>query len=172
VVNTPLITLPLPNGFEPDRTGIVIVDHGSRREESNRRHEAFVDEWRTAAGHPIVEPAHMELAKPSIGFAFDRCVDAGAQLVVIVPYFLWPGRHWESDIPDLAAEAAARHPRVCYLVTAPLGPHPLLMAVVSDRIERCVSHVSGSAGECEICLGSGRCQLQPSCDVGRVEVTQ
>ena len=44
-------------------------------------------------GYAIVEPAHMELAEPSIGTAFDRCIERGARLVVIHPYFLLPGRH-------------------------------------------------------------------------------
>lgn len=68
----------LPTGSDRDSTGIVIVDHGSRRVESNRRHEAFVAEWRALRGYPIVESAHMELAPPSIATAFDDCVAAGA----------------------------------------------------------------------------------------------
>jgi sirohydrochlorin ferrochelatase len=56
--------LDLPDGFDRDPIGIVIVDHASRRDESNRRHEAFVSEWRAIRGYPIVEPAHLELAAP------------------------------------------------------------------------------------------------------------
>ena len=37
---------------------------------------------------PIVEPAHMELAEPSIATAFARCVERGATTVVVFPYFL------------------------------------------------------------------------------------
>ena len=47
----------------------------------------------------IIEPAHMELAEPSIATAFGRCVRRGARRVVIHPYFLLPGRHWSQDIP-------------------------------------------------------------------------
>jgi sirohydrochlorin ferrochelatase len=141
-------------------TGIIIVDHGSSRPESNRRHQSFVDEWRGHGGYRIVEPAHMELAEPSIADAFDACVAAGATTVVIVPYFLWPGIHWAHDIPELAAEAAQRHADVDYLVAAPLGPHPLLATIVEQRIERCLAHVAGEAPECEVCAGSGRCRLR------------
>jgi hypothetical protein len=49
--------LGFPEGIDRGSIGIVIVDHGSRREESNRRHEAIVTEWRTSRGYPIVEPA-------------------------------------------------------------------------------------------------------------------
>ena len=70
--------LGFPEGVDRDAIGIVIVDHGSRRQESNRRHESFVAAWRTSRGYAIVEPAHMELAAPSIGAAFEACVAAGA----------------------------------------------------------------------------------------------
>ncbi|MGH9081430.1 MAG: CbiX/SirB N-terminal domain-containing protein [Acidimicrobiales bacterium] len=140
--------------------GVVIVDHGSSRGEANRRHESFVEEWGGSERHRIVEAAHMELAEPSIATAFDACVAAGATTVVIVPYFLWPGRHWDHDIPMLAAEAAAHHEDVDYLVAAPLGPHPLLATIVEQRIEHCLAHVAGEAPECEVCVGSGRCRLR------------
>jgi sirohydrochlorin ferrochelatase len=137
--------------------GIVIVDHGSRRHEANDRHEHFVEEWRQRGTCPIVEPAHMELAEPSIAAAFDACVAQGATVVVVAPYFLWPGDHWDRDIPALASEAARRHPGVSYLVAAPLGPHPLLGDIVAERIDHCLAHARDRGPECELCAGTGRC---------------
>jgi sirohydrochlorin ferrochelatase len=139
---------------------VIVVDHGSRRAESNESMELFVRSSADRLLYPIVEPAHMELAQPSIGTAFDRCVDAGAATVVIAPYFLGPGSHWDRDIPALAAEAAARHPGIGWLVTAPLGPDPLLMDIIDRRIEHCLAHAAGTAGECAACAGSGRCMLR------------
>jgi sirohydrochlorin ferrochelatase len=140
--------------------GVVLVDHGSKREESN----AQVVELARALGaaHPelLVEPAHMELAEPTLAAAFDRCVERGARVVVVHPFFLAPGSHWDRDIPDLAAEAAARHPVTPYLVTAPLGPHPLLMAIVSERIAQCLSHAALGEADCELCRNTGKCQLE------------
>lgn len=138
---------------------VIVVDHGSRRAASNESMEAFV---RSSAGrlpYPIVEPAHMELAEPTVAVAFDRCVAAGAATVVLAPYFLGPGAHWDRDIPALAAEAAVRHPGVAWLVAAPLGPHPLLVDLVELRVAHCLAHVAGAAGECSSCAGTGRCTL-------------
>jgi sirohydrochlorin ferrochelatase len=101
----------------------------------------------------------MELAEPSVGTAFDACVSAGATTVVVAPYFLWPGNHWDRDIPALAAEAGRRHPGVRYLVAAPLGPHPLLGDIVEERIDHCLAHAAGRAPECDVCAGTGRCRL-------------
>ncbi len=107
----------------------------------------------------IVEPAHMEIAEPSIQTAFERCVQRGAKLVVVSPYFLLPGRHWDQDIPGLAAEAARRHPDVPFLVAAPLGLHPLMARVVESRVAHCLAHVAGEVDECEVCAGTGRCAI-------------
>ncbi|MCC5828899.1 MAG: hypothetical protein JJU36_05570 [Phycisphaeraceae bacterium] len=140
-----------------ERTGIIIVDHGSRREESNRMLEHFVGLFRDRSPWPIVESAHMELAEPSIATAFDRCVAAGADRVVVCPYFLLPGRHWHEDIPGLTAAAAARHPGVEFMVTAPIGLHPMMLDVIEQRIEYCLLKAGGRAEECEACAGKGLC---------------
>jgi sirohydrochlorin ferrochelatase len=113
-----------------------------------------------ATGWPIVEPAHMELAEPSIATAFRRCVERGASTVVVFPYFLLPGRHWSDDIPRLAAEAATHHPGVRFLVTAPFGMHPLMAQVIRDRVSHCLAHAEGLADACELCAGTDRCQLR------------
>ncbi|KAG8384854.1 hypothetical protein BUALT_Bualt04G0161700 [Buddleja alternifolia] len=139
--------------------GIVIVDHGSRRNESNLMLNEFVIMFREKTKYPIVEPAHMELAEPSIKDAFDSCVRQGAERVIVSPFFLFPGRHWHQDIPSLTAEAAKEHPGVSYIVTAPLGLHELLVDVVNDRINYCLSHVDGVEDECSVCVGTGKCRL-------------
>ena len=138
---------------------IIIVDHGSRRDESNQMLEAFAAEYAQRHADVIVEPAHMELAEPSIATAFDRCVDRGATRVAVAPYFLAPGRHWNEDIPRLAAEAAARHTGVEFLVTAPIGLHPLMQDVIASRVEHCLKRVAGEADACDVCDDGGGCSL-------------
>ncbi|KAF8399739.1 hypothetical protein HHK36_015610 [Tetracentron sinense] len=142
-----------------DGDGVIIVDHGSRRQESNLMLNEFVAMFRDKTGYPIVEPAHMELAEPSIKDAFNSCVQQGANRVIVSPYFLFPGRHWNQDIPSLAAEAAKDHPGVSYIITAPLGLHELMVDVLNDRINYCLSHVAGDADECAVCSGTGKCRL-------------
>lgn len=146
--------------YENQGLGIVIVDHGSRKPESNAMLEDFVASFRGSSGYSIVEPAHMELAEPSIAQAFDRCVEQGARRVVVMPYFLLPGRHWQEDIPALAAAAAERHPGVSYLVGAPFGRHPLIEQLIAARLEHCLAHAAGRAEACEICQGSDRCRFR------------
>lgn len=122
--------------------------------------ERFVAEFAGGSPYKIVEPAHMELAEPSIATAFGRCVERGAEHVVVCPYFLLPGKHWTEDIPALTEAAAADHPGVSYQVTAPIGLHPLMHGVIQSRIDHCLSRVAGEADECESCAGTGRCAVR------------
>lgn len=146
----PNLSPALPALPSRDEIGVIVVDHGSRRKSSNDMLLDVVAMFQQHSGYRIVEPAHMDLAEPSIAAAFDRCVQRGARLIVIHPYFLLPGRHWEQDIPALAAAAAQKHPGVPFLVTAPLGLHPLMAEIMSDRIEYCLTRLRGDAGPCAV----------------------
>jgi sirohydrochlorin ferrochelatase len=154
--------MPEPTNSATNASGtlaVIVVDHGSRRGESNEMLLDVVRNFVDATQIAIVEPAHMELAEPSIATAFRRCVERGATIVVVFPYFLLPGRHWNDDIPRLAAAAAKDYPGVHYLVTAPFGLHPLMAQVMRQRIEHCLAHTRGEVEACELCAGSERCQL-------------
>src|SRR5437899_7435925 len=115
------------------KNGIIIVDHGSRREESNKVLEevAALFAQRFAERFESGEPAHMELAEPSMGTAYGKCVSRGATRVVVCPFFLGPGKHWTADIPRLAAEAAKAHPHTEYHVTMPLGIDDLILELLA-----------------------------------------
>lgn len=139
--------------------GVVVVDHGSRVQRSNDLLNDVVAVFRAECGLPIVEPAHMELAEPSIKTAMDRCIEQGAKTVVVHPYFLLPGRHWQKDIPRLAAEAASGHPEIRYLVTAPLGIHKLMASIMADRIAGCLQSAAQQGPPCELCSDDEKCSF-------------
>jgi len=134
--------------------GIIIVDHGSRRTQSNQMLENLAELFgrRFAERYPIVEPAHMELAEPTIATAYARCAHRGATRVVVAPYFLGPGKHWTQDIPRLTAEAAQQFPQTRYHVTQTLGIDDLILDLLAKRIGNCEQH----GFRCEVCLGTLR----------------
>ena len=132
-------------------TALLIVDHGSRRAESNTFLDGFAVSFAEKHRYEIVETAHMELAEPSIGMAFDACVERGATKVVVCPFFLLPGNHWRVDIPALTQEAADRHPGVEWLVTAPIGLHSLMAEVLAATVEGCIKAASGDGERCKAC---------------------
>ena len=146
--------------IDREHLGVIIVDHGSRRLESNAMLLDVVAMFRAQNDYSIVEPAHMEIAEPSIATAMASCVEQGAKLVIVHPYFLLPGRHWNDDIPRLAAKAAHEHVGMRFLVTAPLGLHNLMGEVINHRINHCLLHASGSAEACDLCAGTDKCQIR------------
>ena len=84
--------------------------------------------------YEIVEPAHMELAEPSIATAFDRCVERGAKRVIVFPYFLSPGVHVREDLIEARDKLRGEFPHVAFDLAEPLGRHPLLIEIVRQRI--------------------------------------
>ena len=142
---------------------VLLVDHGSRRAEANEQLRCVTDLVRHLAGDSaIVAHAHMELASPDIAAGFAACVEAGADHVVVVPYFLFAGRHATQDIPRLASEAAARC-GVSHEVTSPLGVHAAIAGVVLERaglaarreIDRALPACTGDRAECPAPYCSG-----------------
>jgi len=138
----------------PNQTvGLIIVDHGSKKTAAN---DLLIDAtalFQRVSGAKIVEPAHMELADPTIAQAFDRCVAQGATLVVVHPYFLAPGKHSTTDIPRMTAEAAAKHPGVRFHVTQPLGLDEKIAALMMQRIDQCLQN----SFSCDYCQATGCC---------------
>src|SRR5664280_2282974 len=90
---------PLP----PGSLGVVIVDHGSRRQDANRRHEDFVRAWAARSAHPVVEAAPTPSCAP--------------------PSSLRPATPWARATPALAPRPPPPHPGPPHLVSAPPGPH-------------------------------------------------
>lgn len=143
-----------------EKKGVIIVDHGSRRPESNQMLHEVAAMFQADNPDLIVEPAHMELASPSIPAAFGACVDRGAKSIVVHPFFLFPGRHWHQDIPNLTAAAAESYPGIRFLVTAPLGAHPLMTQIMQDRIGGCCSTADGEDADCQFCESAEHCRWQ------------
>ena len=112
---------------------ILLVDHGSRKEEANAQLEAVAEAVRRRADDARVRVAHLELAEPSIGDAIEACAAEGVTDLVLVPWFLGPGRHTTHDIPEQAATAARRHPALRLRIAEPLGLHDKLVDVVLER---------------------------------------
>ena len=134
------------------RHGVLVVGHGSRREEANadvREASRLVGE---RGGFALVEAAFLEIAHPDIAAGFARLVERGARHITVHPYFLSPGRHTRGDLPVEVRAAAAQHPFVSYRITEPLSAHRLVIAASVGRIRE--TEGQAAAAEAEIELGA------------------
>lgn len=116
----------------------LLVDHGSRHEEANAQIERAAQALRQRVDE-TVQVAHLEIEPPDLAAGIDACARAGAQEVVVLPYFLGPGRHTTQDIPAQVRSAAARHPALTIRIADPLGPHEKLVDVLLERAQRALN---------------------------------
>jgi sirohydrochlorin ferrochelatase len=113
---------------------VVLLDHGSRRTEANAQLEELAARVREREPGTLVATAHLEVLAPTIGDAIAECARAGAREIVVLPWFLAPGRHTAEDIPRQVDAARAAHPGVEIRVGDALGLHPKLIELALERI--------------------------------------
>ena len=95
-----------------EKLGILLIDHGSKREASNEHlhNLAKIYQYNYSESkkkqNTVVRGAHMEIADPSILTSLRNLITVDqVTRIVCVPYFLSPGRHATTDVPNLLAEA-------------------------------------------------------------------
>jgi sirohydrochlorin ferrochelatase len=115
------------------KTALLLIAHGSRQPHANADLEHVAQSIRDLGSYPIVVAAYLELAPPSIAQGGQQCVTAGAQRVIMLPYFLSAGLHVREDLTQARTELARAHPTVEFLLAEPLGRHPSLVAVALER---------------------------------------
>lgn len=137
--------------IEGPKRGVIIVDHGSRLAESNRLVEelALVFSKLPQNEEVLVQPAHMELAEPGISTAYSELVRQGATEIVVLPYFLGPGKHWSKDIPALIANAAEQYSHTSWKLAAPLGIDSLIVQLLLKRMQEVTVEIPAISGSSE-----------------------
>ena len=118
----------------PSTTAILLIAHGSRRAEANQELVDLAKRLLTDGTYAIVEPSFLELAEPGIVAGGTACVENGANIVLMVPYFLSAGIHIRRDRTEARDELATKFPHISFRLGQPLGPHTLLDNLVRERI--------------------------------------
>ena len=119
----------------PKRCAWIVIDHGSRQAEANEIAVGLSREIQQRRPETIVTHAHMDIASPTLEEAVESCMERGAEEILVLPYFLSPGRHTQETIPDQVAALAARYPDLVFRVAGPLGLHPKLVDVLCERAD-------------------------------------
>jgi sirohydrochlorin ferrochelatase len=113
---------------------LVALAHGSRDPRSASTVRELIDEVRRMRPDLRIEPAFLELSKPSFGQVVDRLVKAGYDEIVVVPLLLSEAYHAKVDVPSVIAEATARHEGLQIRVTDVLGLEPVFLEVLDRRL--------------------------------------
>ncbi len=116
---------------------LLIVAHGSRRAASNESVSMLAQQVsKLDNAFNRVEAAFLEIVEPSIPDGISRLIEAGADEVVILPYFLTAGRHVVEDVPAEVAKAQARHPDTSLHILPHLGSTDLMPSWLNDAAEQ------------------------------------
>lgn len=113
---------------------LVVVGHGSQDPEAVSEFLRLVDMCRLEKSATIVEHAFLEVATPGIAEAIDRCVERGADTIIVSPAILLEAGHARNDIPAEIRSARLRHPDLAIHQAPPLGLHPRIVDLCALRI--------------------------------------
>lgn len=115
-----------------DDEAVLLVGHGSRREESNEQVR------RLAAGlegrlEVPVDAAFLELAEPAIDEAIATLAPT-VSTVTTVQLSLFAASHVKNDVPLAVQRARGEHPGLTINNGAHLGIHPAIVDLLDDRV--------------------------------------
>ncbi len=113
---------------------LVALAHGSRDPRSAATIKALVDEVRAMRPDLRIEPAFLELSKPSFATVVDKLVRAGYDEIVVVPLLLTEAYHAKVDVPEAIAAATAKHKGLRIRGTQVLGLEGAFLDVLDRRL--------------------------------------
>ena len=121
-------------------TGVVVLAHGSR---GNLGSQAVVETLdRIAKGLKVLLSPDVEIVggamqfnHPDLKEAARSLIARGARVIVVAPYFLFPGRHVIEDIPELIKELNSSYPDVTFALTDNLGLDESFVELMAKRIK-------------------------------------
>ncbi|MCP3755896.1 sirohydrochlorin chelatase [Streptomyces sp. TBY4] len=132
---------------------LVAVAHGSRDPRALHTVEALLERVRELRPRLDVRLGHIELNHPLLEHTLERASGAA----VLVPLLLGRGTHVKRDLPAAAARAGHLRTRVA----APLGPHPLLVEALYERLVE----AGWSAGSAVVLAAAGSRDPDSAADV-------
>ena len=115
------------------KTGYIVFAHGSRIESANEAVRAVSRELAPLLSPSPVAAAFLELGEPGLEAAAAQLAAAGAERIVVLPYFLTLGLHMERDLPALLRRISEAHRGLEVVAAPPLDGHPGLIQALADR---------------------------------------
>jgi len=87
--------------------------------------------------HPDWKISHafLELAQPSIPEALEHLAKTSNKILVL-PLFLFSAKHVKKHIPEIIQTFRKKHPQMKVKLAKPLGPDPLLLSLLDQRLRR------------------------------------
>jgi sirohydrochlorin cobaltochelatase len=148
------------------RLPLLLAAHGTRDAAGVAAFTAFAERMaKLGAIHQTdVAGGFIELSDPPLSEAVAELADLGHNHVVAVPLMLVAAGHAKGDVPASLARERDRHPGLGWHYGRPLGPHPVLLDLLSRRI--------AAVGESPAVLVVGRGSTDPDANADVVKVAR
>lgn len=121
------------------KTALVIMLHGSPYASSNEPALRVAEDVRCRNVFDLVVVGYLECNEPPIFEAIRQCVDAAAERVIALPYFLHFGAHVATDLPEILDQAQKQWPHVELLMAPYLGQSSVVTGILAERAREAVS---------------------------------
>lgn len=120
-------------GVSPE--AVILIGHGSRVAGAGESMEQVADGLRRRLPGMIIETCAMSMLGPHLPETIQKCVDAGAGKIMVMPYFLYMGIHLREDIPEIIRNEGDAYPGVQFILGKHLAYDPCLIDLVVRRLE-------------------------------------
>ena len=136
-------------------TGVVVLAHGSRGNPGSKAVTEALD--RIANGlkvllSPDVEiiGGAMQFNHPDLEETVGSLIARGAKLIVVAPYFLFPGRHVVEDIPEIIKQLNSSYPEVKITLANNLGLDESFVELMAKRITEVCPSLSPTQSDASV----------------------
>lgn len=115
------------------RRGLLLIDRGSREREASEELEEICAGIMESGRYEFAEYCFLEVEPPYIEDGMAKCLrDDRIDSLVIVPYFLYPGKKVKNAVSD--AIAYQKDTKIKLLVTRAMSMHRTLIDIVQSRV--------------------------------------
>ena len=130
---------------------LLIVGHGTVDAAGVGEFTAFIERVRARLAGVDVAGGFIELSAPAVTEAWQRLVELGHRRMAAVPLVLVAAGHAKGDIPAALQREVLRQPGSSFAFGRPLGPHPILLELLAERI----AAVAPAEGTAVVLVGRG-----------------
>ena len=117
-----------------EKTGILLISHGSPREEANKAFAELTGRVAARLNSDIILPTYFSIKRPNIMDQVGKLVEQGIKHIIMLPYFLGNGQHIRADIPEQLDQCKEKYPEITMEFLPTLQGEPGVEDVLTERL--------------------------------------
>lgn len=117
------------------KEGVILLGHGSRREEANDEIRQIATMVQEADQKGTYEVAFLSFGEPHLAAAAEELIAKGCEKIIVMPMFLVTGNHIKRDIPSKILLQKTTHPNIKFVLAQHFGTHAGIVNIIQERIK-------------------------------------